>query len=380
MAQVSIERIFKSFGDSRILHDVSLDVRDGEFLTLLGPSGCGKSTLLRVLAGLEAHDAGRVSVGGRDVTGLGPKVHNVAMVFQSYALYPHLTVAQNIAVPLVMRRLNGLERLPLIGRLAPGTRVRRRQIAADVRRTARALGLEPLLGRKPGQLSGGQRQRVALGRAMVREPSLLLMDEPLSNLDAKLRVQMRAEIVELHRRLGVAIVYVTHDQSEAMTMADRIAVMSGGRILQVDTPRAIYERPLSREVAEFVGSPKMNMLSAEAASPDAVILDGRRIPLATGAAAGEALTVGLRPEALRLGAAENGLLAASVSNIEYLGADLFVHLRAAGCSLIARLDPAASRARIGDRVGVNFDAADALVFGLDGYRMPVRGPALAVPA
>jgi len=218
MADLAIDRISKSFGRTRILHDVSLAVQDGEFLSLLGPSGCGKSTLLRIIAGLETRDTGSIAIGGRAVDALRPKARDVAMVFQSYALYPHYTVERNIALPLQMRRLSRWQRLPLVGRLLPGSRSARAEIATEVRGVAKALEIEPMLGRKPGQLSGGQRQRVALGRAMVRRPAVFLMDEPLSNLDAKLRVQMRVEIKELQQRLGATIVYVTHDQSEAMTM------------------------------------------------------------------------------------------------------------------------------------------------------------------
>jgi multiple sugar transport system ATP-binding protein len=211
MAQLSLSNLTKSYGQTPVLRDVSLEIAHGEFLTLLGPSGCGKSTLLRIMAGLEVQDGGSLAIGDRNVDGLRPRARDVAMVFQSYALYPHMTVGANMALPLRMRRLSVWQRLPLLGRFLPGTRRTGAEIDTTVGETANALGIGHLLGRKPGQLSGGQRQRVAVGRAMVRNPAVFLMDEPLSNLDAKLRVQMRTEIKELHRRLGVTFVYVTHD-------------------------------------------------------------------------------------------------------------------------------------------------------------------------
>jgi multiple sugar transport system ATP-binding protein len=259
MAGVSVRAVSKAFGSTQVLKSISLDVAEGEFLTLLGPSGCGKSTLLRLIAGLDAQDSGTIFIGQAQVDALRPKQRNVAMVFQSYALYPHMTVAQNMALPLRMRRLSRAQRLPLLGRLLPGTSAISKSIEAEVARTAAALGMDHLLDRKPGQLSGGQRQRVAVGRAMVRQPAVFLMDEPLSNLDAKLRVQMRSEIKELHHRLGITFIYVTHDQSEAMTMSDRVAVMLDGELIQVAPPQAIYADPVDRRVAEFIGSPKINM-------------------------------------------------------------------------------------------------------------------------
>jgi len=260
MASLSINQISKAFNTVPVLDNVSLHIEDGEFLTLLGPSGCGKSTLLRILAGLERQTSGSLMIGDRVVDAVAPKRRDVAMVFQSYALYPHMTVAQNIALPLRMRRLSALQRMPIFGRLFPNTVSVLKAIAHDVGRVAEALGIDDLVDRKPRQLSGGQRQRVAVGRAMVRQPAVFLMDEPLSNLDAKLRVQMRAEIKELHRRLKVTFVYVTHDQSEAMTMSDRVAVMLDGALLQVAPPQDIYADPHDRRVAEFIGAPKINIL------------------------------------------------------------------------------------------------------------------------
>ncbi|MBU6271704.1 MAG: ABC transporter ATP-binding protein, partial [Betaproteobacteria bacterium] len=252
MASLSLRHINKRYGATRVLDGIDLDIRDGEFLTLVGPSGCGKSTLLRIIAGLDQADAGEVCIDGVSVDALAPKARDVAMVFQSYALYPYMSVAQNMALPLTMRRLSALQRLPVLGRWVPGSASARRQIDAEVAEVAGALGLSGLLARRPAQLSGGQRQRVALGRAMVRHPKVFLMDEPLSNLDAKLRVETRAEIADLHRRLATTFVYVTHDQVEAMTMGHRVAVLKDGLLQQVDTPRALYDTPVNRFVATFI--------------------------------------------------------------------------------------------------------------------------------
>src|SRR5881392_2224139 len=262
MANITLENVSKIFpGCIVAVDDVTLEIADGEFVVLVGPSGCGKSTLLRMIAGLEEVSGGRISIGSEEVTDLAPRSRDIAMVFQSYALYPHMTVRQNIGYGLKVRR-------------APKDEARRR-----VAEVAELLGLEDLLDRRPAALSGGQRQRVAMGRAIVREPKAFLMDEPLSNLDAKLRVTMRAQLASLHARLGTTTIYVTHDQVEAMTLGRRVAVMRDGRILQVDTPQALYNRPLILYVAAFIGSPAMNLA-------DAAIVDGNlefagfRIPLA----------------------------------------------------------------------------------------------------
>jgi multiple sugar transport system ATP-binding protein len=378
-AGLNFSGISKSFGDANVLRRVSLDVAAGEFLSLLGPSGCGKSTLLRIIAGLERQDAGSVIIGGRRVDDLRPKQRDIAMVFQSYALYPHMSVADNIALPLRMRRLSALQRLPLVGRLLPGCRKTEAGIAEEVSRTARALGIEPLLARKPGQLSGGQRQRVAVGRAMVRNPAIFLMDEPLPNLDAKLRVQMRTEIKELHRRLGVTFIYVTHDQTEAMTMSDRVAVMSEGEILQVDSPRAIYADPANRKVAEFVGSPKINMLPAKFAA-DFTDAAGTTLDIRAARQAGTAGALGIRPEALHLVEASGpGVFTGSVRFLEHMGSDLFVHLDLPreGGALIARLlAERAPQISIGQTLHLGVRPDRVLVFAADGRRVqPDRAPA-----
>jgi multiple sugar transport system ATP-binding protein len=360
MSGIRVEGVSKAFGATTILDGVSLELKQGEFLSLVGPSGCGKTTLLRIIAGLEAADAGRVWIGGRDVTGLRASERDVAMVFQNYALYPHLTVAQNMAVPLAMRRLSTLGRLPLLRRLMPRQAALRREIAADVARAAEKLGIGHLLDRRPAQLSGGQRQRVALGRAVVRQPAAFLMDEPLSNLDAALRGQTRTEIVRLHRQAGVSTVYVTHDQVEAMTMSDRVALMLGGHVLQIGTPRALYDAPASLAVAQFLGSPRINVLAGTAAE-GGVVVEGMWLPVHPAAAAGAAVTVGLRPEALRL--SPSGALPAVVEMLEYLGSEVLLHTRCGPAAMVARLPvSAAAGLQAGDTVRFATDWGAALLF------------------
>jgi len=371
---ISIEGVEKRFDTTPVLRGVSVTLAPGEFLSLVGPSGCGKTTLLRILAGLEAADAGTVSINGRDVTRLRPADRDVAMVFQNYALYPHLTAGQNMAVPLAMRRLSVLERLPLVGRLVPGQAGRRRAIAADVRAAAETLRIGHLLNRRPAQLSGGQRQRVALGRALVRHPAAFLMDEPLSNLDAELRAQTRKEIVELHRRAGVTTVYVTHDQVEAMTMSDRVALMLDGRILQLGTPRAMYDDPCDLRVAAFLGSPRINTLAAMM-GPYGVMLAGELLPVQAAAPPGTPVTLGLRAELLRL--APSGL-PVLVEHVEFLGAEVLVHARTrSGEGLVARMTAeAAGRVQAGDGAHLAVDWLGVLLFGADGTRLAMR-PAMA---
>jgi multiple sugar transport system ATP-binding protein len=311
MAEISIERLTKEFGGGVVaVDDVTLTVEDGEFMVLVGPSGCGKSTLLRSIAGLEEVNAGTVRIGGRDVTDLAPRERDLAMVFQSYALYPHMTVRQNLGYGLKVRRTG------------------RTELTERVERVARLLRLEELLDRRPSALSGGQRQRVAMGRAIVREPLAFLMDEPLSNLDAKLRVSMRAELASLHARLGATTVYVTHDQVEAMTLGQRVAVMRDGRIEQVDTPQALYREPANLFVAAFIGSPAMNLVEAEL-DGDGVHFGGVHIPLTpeqrpdrTGR-----VVLGIRPESFEDAAfSEAGLprLELPVLVVEDLGSDAHV--------------------------------------------------------
>jgi len=259
-----IDKISKSFGATAVLSDVSIRVAAGEFVTLLGPSGCGKSTLLRIIAGLERADQGRVHAGGRELDSVAPKDRDLAFVFQSYALYPHLSVYDNIAAPLVMRELTSLERLPVIGPLLPGAVERNRSIEARVRQTSALLKLDTLLDRRPAALSGGQRQRVALARAMVRKPKIFLMDEPLANLDAALRIHTRGEIARLHKEMETTTVFVTHDQAEAAALSDRVAVMFAGEIRQIASPADLYRDPVDLEVARFLAQPFLNELPVTA--------------------------------------------------------------------------------------------------------------------
>ncbi|MBR0641254.1 ABC transporter ATP-binding protein [Plastoroseomonas hellenica] len=378
MASVDLIGIGKRFGAVDVLRDVTLRIADGEFLAILGPSGCGKSTLLRILAGLEGADRGEVRLGAERVDRLPPKARNLAMVFQSYALYPYMTVRQNIALPLEMRRLSALQRLPLLGRLLPGTQLRRRAIAEDVAAAAEPLQLTHLLDRRPAQLSGGQRQRVALARAMVRHPAAFLMDEPLSNLDARLRTEARAEIMALRQRLGATMLYVTHDQAEAMAMADRIAVMQGGRVLQLAPPQELYDEPASLEVARFVGSPPMNAIPARIGADGRIEAAGVSLPWRSGAAPGTPVTFGVRAEAL-VPAAQG--LPARVERLERLGAEALLHcaLPGSGAALVVRLDTAEAGAHPPGTT-LRLMPARAVIFDAEGKRLPATRQQGAVTA
>ncbi|TIO06165.1 sn-glycerol-3-phosphate ABC transporter ATP-binding protein UgpC [Mesorhizobium sp.] len=285
MSGIQIDQLGKSFGAVEVLHDVNIEIASGEFVVLVGPSGCGKSTLLRMIAGLEEQTTGEIRIGGRVVDEMPAKSRDIAMVFQSYALYPHMSVADNMSFAL---------------RLA---KVPREEIVARVKAAAEILGLQDLLGRMPRQLSGGQRQRVAMGRAIVRDPAAFLFDEPLSNLDAKLRVKMRAEIKKLHQRLGRTSIYVTHDQTEAMTLADRIVVLNRGRVEQVGTPSELYEQPTNLFVAGFIGSPEMNLIRGRIDNGVFVAEQGLRLPLPEDARMGdgEAVVYGIRPQHIAIG-------------------------------------------------------------------------------
>ena len=327
-AGVGIRGAVKRHGALTVLHGIDLDIRAGEFFVLLGPSGSGKTTTLRVLAGLETLQAGQVLMDGQDVTSLEPGARDVAMVFQSYALYPHMTVAQNIGFPLRM-----------VGRPAA-------EIDAAVAAAAGKVGIGHLLQRKPGQLSGGQQQRTALARAIVRQPRLFLLDEPLSNLDAKLRLETRLELKRLQRSLGVTTVYVTHDQEEAMTLADRVAVFIDGRIVQVGTPREIFGRPLTASVAGFVGTPPMNLLPATWRDDQVVLGGGQSLPAGARAPQPREVTLGLRPTDLKL--ADAGL-AARIELVEELGDARVLELRVGELALKLKGDVAATL-REGDTV------------------------------
>ncbi len=373
MADVEISEIVKNFGDTHVLKGVSLSIADGEFVSLVGPSGCGKSTLLRIIAGLESQTTGHVRIGSHEVDGVRATDRNLSMVFQSYALYPHLTVAENIAVPLRMRQLNALQRLPLVGGFMPGARTHGLSIQKAVDRAAATLEIGELLHRKPGQLSGGQQQRVALGRAIVRQPSAFLLDEPLSNLDAKLRVHTRTEIAELHRRLGATFVYVTHDQVEAMTMSDRIAVMMDGEILQCASPDEIYNEPCDLRVAEFIGSPKINILPTEVENGGRLGLLGKTLELTT-PARGSGLKLAVRPEALTI-AGRAAPIAGRIAHTENLGSEIFVQISVDGLDrrVIAKCPPSAlPTLSLGEEIGLDFAAESALLFDANGKRVALN--------
>ncbi|MCK9914429.1 ABC transporter ATP-binding protein [Microbacteriaceae bacterium K1510] len=387
MADVALSGVGRRYGGHVVLRDVDLEVKDGEFLTLLGPSGCGKSTLLRIIAGLDRDYSGVVSIAGQPVDGLKPKERDVAMVFQSYALYPHMTVERNIGLPLTMRRLSAWQRLPLVGALSPSARTTRAAIQSDVRKVAAALEIAAYLDRKPGQLSGGQRQRVALARAMVRHPAVFLMDEPLSNLDAKLRVQTRAEIAALHRRLGATFIYVTHDQAEAMTMSARVAVMSEGRILQVGRPYEIYAAPANTTVARFVGTPRMNLMSGIVRDGGAVDVSGASLRIQVPRAEGEVVTVGFRPEGARISPrAEPGCFAGRIRLAEHMGSDVFVQVDVPGHAdgVVLRCSPDDHADLSLDRVvHVSIESRHVRVFDANGQCMSSDcnlAPALKVRA
>jgi len=344
MASVEIAGVRKYYGATEVLRGVDVSVADGEFVVLVGPSGCGKSTLLRMVAGLEGISDGEISIGGTVVNDLPPKARDTAMVFQNYALYPHMTVRDNMGFSLKLARASNAE------------------IDKAVRPAAEILGLTPLLDRRPKELSGGQRQRVAMGRAMVRKPRVFLFDEPLSNLDAKLRVAMRAEIKQLHQQLGTTILYVTHDQVEAMTMADKIVVMRDGQVEQIGAPLDLYDRPANMFVAGFIGSPAMNLVPGTVRRARGIVetANGLALPLADAGtlADGQPVVYGIRPEHVALGSEG---LPARVEMIEPTGSETQIQLRFAGQSLVVmrreRLD-----ARIGDTVSLQPDPAHAHLF------------------
>jgi multiple sugar transport system ATP-binding protein len=358
LAAVTFDRVSKIYADgTKAVNAIDLGIADGEFMVLVGPSGSGKTTALRMLAGLEEVDGGAVFIGDRDVSDLPPKARDVAMVFQNYALYPYLTVEANIAFPL---RIAG---------------VKKSERAARAREVAQRLGLEDYLQRKPGQLSGGQRQRVAMGRAIVRKPSVFLMDEPLSNLDAKLRVQMRADIAALQAEFGITTVYVTHDQAEAMTLGHRVAVLRDGRLQQCGPPRTLYERPANVFVAGFIGSPAMNLCTVQLGSNGTASLGGVEVPLPSGAATNgsSSLVVGVRPESLEV--SSEGI-PAKVDVVEDVGADAFVfcsaELGGETTKLVARIEVRRAPKQ-GDRVNLRPRAEEAHVFDAEsGERLENR--------
>ncbi|ARN19181.1 ABC transporter ATP-binding protein [Piscinibacter gummiphilus] len=364
MGALSIRQVKKSYGSHHILKSVDLEIEKGEFIILVGPSGCGKSTLLSMIAGLDSPTSGNILLGDRDITYVAPKDRDIAMVFQSYALYPNMTVAQNIEFALEMRKVPKDERKVLVDKVS------------------KMLQLDHLLDRKPGQLSGGQRQRVAMGRALARQPSLFLFDEPLSNLDAKLRVEMRAEIKLLHQRTKTTTVYVTHDQVEAMTLGDRIAVMRDGILQQFGTPDEIYSRPATKFVAEFIGSPAMNMIKAKR-ERNTLVANGVDLPLgpqlgaALAAHDGQELVYGLRPEALRFAPAGTGL-AGKLTMIEPTGPESYAFVETAAGPLVIRV-PGKVDGKVGDTVSLNWQPADVHLFDAKTeQRVNAAQPQLAV--
>ena len=359
MASLRLEHIYKRFGDSIAVNDVSIEILDREFLVLVGPSGCGKSTTLRMIAGLEELSQGNIYIGDRLVNDVPPKDRDIAMVFQSYALYPHMSVYDNLAFGLKLRRTP------------------KREIEERVRRAAETLGIGQLLTRKPRQLSGGQRQRVALGRAIVREPQVFLMDEPLSNLDAKLRVQTRAELIKLHQRLQTTVIYVTHDQTEAMTMGTRIAVMRDGLLQQLATPTELYDRPTNVFVAGFIGSPAMNFFRSELkAEGDDIFAETGTFRLklppdkraAVSAHQNRPVIMGIRPEDIYepsdLAHADGNIATLPVEVVEHMGSETYVYLLAGQTPAIARLD-ARTGAAAGKPLDVAFDASRVHLFDPD---------------
>ena len=365
MSSIAIKGVRKAYAKNAVVHGVDLDIASGEFIVILGPSGCGKSTLLRMIAGLEEITGGEIWIDGKLVNKMEPRERGCAMVFQNYALYPHMTVAENIGYALKVAGVPKAER------------------AQRVAATAKVVGLEAYLDRRPAALSGGQRQRVAMGRAIVREPKVFLFDEPLSNLDAKLRVAMRAEIRRLHRRLGATSVFVTHDQTEAMTLGDRLVVMNGGRIEQVGTPAEVYNRPATRFVANFVGSPAMNLMEGEIDRHGVFVLGAaHRIAIPNAIESrlvGHKVTLGVRAEAARLVAPETpGALPATVDFVEELGAGRVVHTDFGGVSFaVAISDPVAPGA--GEAVGILIDPADVHLFEAeDGRRIDLSAPQSAL--
>ncbi|MBY3366187.1 ABC transporter ATP-binding protein [Rhizobium laguerreae] len=358
MSGLELRNIVKNFGAVEVIRDVSLEVNDGEFVAFVGPSGCGKSTLLRLIAGLDKPTGGSIAIDGKDVTAISAADRGLAMVFQSYALYPHMSVRENLAF--------GLE----------NTKVAKAEIEARITDAARMLEIEPFLQRRPGQLSGGQRQRVAIGRAIVRRPDAFLLDEPLSNLDAELRVSMRAELAALHARLGATMIYVTHDQVEAMTLADRIVVLRSGRIEQVGTPLELYNKPANRFVAGFIGAPHMNFLEGAIVGHDGGFAEvetvgGHRLSVIAKETrpAGERVSIGIRPQHITLAdAGSASRLDTSVTLVEELGSETVVHAEAAGKKLIA-VFAGQQRMKSGDSLPLHLDPDILHLFGEDGRRL-----------
>ena len=359
MSDLALQKVTKSFGSVSVIKDVDLEVKDGEFVVFVGPSGCGKSTLLRLISGLDKPTGGDVLIDGKLVNDVPAADRGLAMVFQSYALYPHMSVRQNLAF--------GLE----------NTRIPRAEIDQRIGDAARMLEIDALLDRRPGQLSGGQRQRVAIGRAIVRRPGIFLLDEPLSNLDAELRVTMRAELAALHERLSATMIYVTHDQIEAMTLADRIVVLRAGRVEQIGTPLELYNRPANRFVAGFIGAPHMNFFAGKSTKKGIELEGGHLLPMhpTRPGLADEDLTVGVRPQQMRIAGngAGPGAIKARIRLVEELGSETVVHATATGQPRIVLMLPGQQRIAAGEEVALSFDWSDAHLFGADGLRLSADG-------
>ena len=372
MGTISLKNISKSFGSTQVLNNLNVDINDGEFLTLVGPSGCGKSTLLRIIAGLEQQTSGDVLIDNKNVNRVRASERDLAMVFQSYALYPHLTVRRNLETPLRLRDYNAFERLPLIGNFSPSKKEKTESINQLVNKTSETLKISELLDRKPGQLSGGQRQRVALGRAMVREPVAFLMDEPLSNLDAALRVHMRSELSELHNSLKTTFVYVTHDQAEALTMSSRMAVMIDGNLLQLDTPQEVYDNPSSLSVAQFVGSPKINIFKGTSDSSGTVSFLNVNLKRKSSESNTD-LHIGIRPEHLEITNESNeNTFSGTVAYRENLGSDIFFHVNIEDGSnkiIVRGLPQFTHQILNGSNVNIKRVSDKALLFNQAGMRV-----------
>lgn len=351
MARIELQTISKAYGSVEVMRDVNLTIEDGEFIVLVGPSGCGKSTLLRMIAGLEPITGGEFRIDGKRMNEVPPRDRDMAMVFQSYALYPHMDVARNMGFSLEIRKSATEERV------------------SKVEAAAKTLGLTDLTKRLPKALSGGQRQRVAMGRAIVRDPSAFLFDEPLSNLDAALRVEMRLEIARLHQRLAATMIYVTHDQVEALTLADRIVVLNAGDIQQVGTPLELYERPANKFVAQFIGSPTMNILSVEQSGRGIQLKDGTVLQLANGSDKSSARELGVRPEHLNVVTPEKAHLSGVAELVEHLGSDTNIHAKVPGVGQVLVRQHGHFPLKAGEPVDIALDLEKAHLFDADGRRL-----------
>ncbi|MBY5934994.1 sn-glycerol-3-phosphate ABC transporter ATP-binding protein UgpC [Tateyamaria omphalii] len=346
MANLSLRTLTKSYGQTEVLHGIDLDVADGEFVVFVGPSGCGKSTTLRMIAGLEEVTSGEVVIGDRVVNHLEPKERDIAMVFQNYAIYPHMSVKKNIAFGLRSSKMSKSDK------------------EARITEVAGILDMTHLLDRKPAQLSGGQRQRVAIGRAMVRNPAVFLFDEPLSNLDAQLRTQMRLEIKKLHQRVGNTIIFVTHDQVEAMTMADRIVIMKDGHIQQVGTPSEVYHAPANTFVAQFIGAPSMNMLAGTLTKDGVVLASGQTIATQHANGTARSILLGVRPDDLTLEGAGQAIVTGHVAVREPLGAETLIYVKTDAGEIIAKAD-GRTPPEVGAEVTLSADGTNLHVFDAD---------------